>query len=247
MTRSTILRTAVLCACIGIILVLYLCSLFVPVSLPVNALNQAYGDISFVLLYVSMLISPAYGAIYQLPYKAEAVMARRAIGVGSCLFALAHTWVSVEVSLGGIGGIAYLPKAYESGVVTGFIALGILLVLTATSLDAAVRLLSSARWKWLHRLTYVAGLLVLVHVAVIGSNFSDHGALPFALAFIATVGLWLLEGLRIEKALIARKVPFRYARGLHLVMAAVVGISFAVASGHLKGVHADHHPSSYGK
>jgi sulfoxide reductase heme-binding subunit YedZ len=48
---------------------------------------------------------------------------------------------------------------------TGLVALVILLVLTITSLHAAVRWLGGRRWKNLHRLVYVAALLAAYHQA----------------------------------------------------------------------------------
>jgi sulfoxide reductase heme-binding subunit YedZ len=75
---------------------------------------------------------------------------RRDLGVATFAYACAHTAVYLfrkgELNL-------ILAEAMEPWLLVGWIALGILLALAATSNDASVRLLRRA-WKRLHRLVY---------------------------------------------------------------------------------------------
>ncbi len=48
-------------------------------------------------------------------------------------------------------------------ILVGFAAFVLLMPLAVTSTDAAVRRLGFGRWKRLHRLVYVAGVLAVVH------------------------------------------------------------------------------------
>lgn len=81
---------------------------------------------------------------------------------------------------------------------TGMIALAILLVLAITSLNAAVRWLGGRRWKNLHRLAYVAAALVAYHQAAARKTF------PMQVLWIF-VPLALLEIARVMKQRNARR------------------------------------------
>lgn len=89
---------------------------------------------------------------------------RRLVGVSAFGYGLVHFSVHILYE----GGFATLGHTLETDVtkpflLTGMIALTILLVLTITSLHAAVRWLGGRRWKNLHRLAYVAAALVAYH------------------------------------------------------------------------------------
>jgi len=69
-------------------------------------------------------------------------------------------------------------------ITVGFLSFLILLVLAATSFDTAQRHLGR-RWKSLHRLVYIAGMLAILHLVwIVRSDFADallYGALVFVL------------------------------------------------------------------
>lgn len=89
---------------------------------------------------------------------------RRLVGVSAFAYALLHFTVQVlYVYDGGFGTLAReVQKPFQ---LTGLGALVILLVLTITSLHAAVRWLGGRAWKNLHRLAYVAAVLAAYHQA----------------------------------------------------------------------------------
>lgn len=87
---------------------------------------------------------------------------RRLVGVSSFVYGALHFTTHVLYE-GGLGILA--TDVTKPFLLTGLIALTILLALAATSPHAAVRWLGGKRWKNLHRLVYVAAALVAYHQA----------------------------------------------------------------------------------
>jgi sulfoxide reductase heme-binding subunit YedZ len=86
------------------------------------------------------------------------------VGVSAFAYALLHVATQVLYVYDGSFGtlLKELQKPFQ---LTGLIAFVILLVLTITSLDAAIRWLGGRAWKNLHRLAYVAAALAAYHQA----------------------------------------------------------------------------------
>ena len=125
---------------------------------------------------------------------------RRALGLYSVKFAALHLLVYAGLDFGfDLPLLLSSVRGYRF-VLVGAAALVILLVLGATSTDGAVRRLGR-NWRRLHRLTYVAGILVAVHYAW---SFKELRTLPLAIAALLAVLLVLrvpvirgtIEGLR---------------------------------------------------
>lgn len=89
---------------------------------------------------------------------------RRLVGVSAFAYALLHLATQVlYVYDGGFGTLLKeLQKPFQ---LSGLIAFVILLLLTITSLNAALRWLGARTWKNLHRLAYVAVVLAAYHQA----------------------------------------------------------------------------------
>jgi len=133
-------------------------------------LEQIYGFISLFLLYICLLISPLK-VIFSKNYLLEKlVYLRRALGVSVAYFALLHIVVSVWFQFSGLASLGYLPVRFQLSLLLGAIAFIILVFLTITSLDKAVKLLSFRYWKVLHRFVYVAAILIVIHVWMIGTH-----------------------------------------------------------------------------
>jgi sulfoxide reductase heme-binding subunit YedZ len=112
---------------------------------------------------------------------------RRLVGVSAFVYAALHFTTHIVYE----GGFAILAKdVTKPFLVTGLIAFSILLVLAATSFNAAVRWLGGKRWKNLHRFAYVAAALVAYHQSAARKIF------PMQVLWIF-VPLALLELLRI--------------------------------------------------
>ncbi len=88
---------------------------------------------------------------------------RRIVGVSVFVYATLHAlcWGWLDMGLDPDAMLRDLPK--RPFVWVGALAWLGLLLLAATSFDAAVRWLGGARWRTLHRLVYVIGPLALLH------------------------------------------------------------------------------------
>jgi sulfoxide reductase heme-binding subunit YedZ len=129
-------------------------------------LVEDYGLIALIYLYLTLLAGPFCYTFRSFSFRGQYLKARRALGIGTFYFAFLHTSISLFGQLGGIGGLGFLDNNYLIAVSIGFIALCIFSLLTITSLDYAVDKLSFPKWKLLHRLVYLAGILVLVHTVI---------------------------------------------------------------------------------
>ncbi len=84
---------------------------------------------------------------------------RRAIGVASFFYALLHL-VAYLVNKGNLQSI--VQEGQTIGLLTGWVAFVIFLLLAATSNDYSLRLLLR-RWKTLHKAVYLGAALTLAH------------------------------------------------------------------------------------
>ena len=98
---------------------------------------------------------------------------RRLVGVSAFAYALLHFAVHVLYQYDGTydGTLEQLGRELQKPFqLTGLAALVILFVLAVTSVNAAIRWLGR-KWKWLHRLAYVAAALVAYHQATAEKTF----------------------------------------------------------------------------
>ncbi|GAB0114112.1 protein-methionine-sulfoxide reductase heme-binding subunit MsrQ [Acidisoma sp. C75] len=124
---------------------------------PLNRAMLMTGVWAIWFLLASLAVSPAR-AIFGLP---KLIQVRRMLGLTAAAYTLAHLVLYVMEQgwnlgfvLNQIFTILYL--------LIGFIAVLGLILLSATSTDAAIRRLGR-RWKWLHRLVYPIAVLSLWH------------------------------------------------------------------------------------
>ena len=176
-----------------------------PSSARTIRLSEVFALMSFALLYFALLASPFCEAFPQFRFRSVYLTARRALGVSAFFFGLLHASVSFFRLLGGFAGLAYLSTQYRTAMTLGFLALCILGALAATSFNTAARLMGK-KWKWLHRLVYLAGVLIMIHALLLGSHFSDFSAAIPQTFFVALAVLTLLEARRADRAL-ARVYP----------------------------------------
>ncbi|HEX6462606.1 MAG TPA: ferric reductase-like transmembrane domain-containing protein [Candidatus Saccharimonadales bacterium] len=165
-------------------------------------LGEAFGFLAVVYLYMTLIISPLRLMMGKPEWMNSIVFARRALGVSVAYFALAHAGVSLWGQLGGLNGLLLLPDKFVWPIIFGAIALALLVILTFTSFDKMVILLGYRRWKWIQRLVYMCGLLIILHVWAVGAHF-DYGVIQ-AVAFVALSVLLALESWRIVTLLVNR-------------------------------------------
>jgi methionine sulfoxide reductase heme-binding subunit len=114
---------------------------------------------------------------------------RRYIGVSACVYGLIHFSFHVLYQGDWDDLLQSFTKAF---VWFGLAGLTILVLLGLTSNNWAVRTLGGRRWKLLHRLAYVAAILLIYHQSIAGKG---HWYIARWLFFL----LVTLEGARLAK------------------------------------------------
>lgn len=131
-------------------------------QLGANAVNVAIhitGLLSLVFLFLSLIITPLRSATGW----NSLIAYRRALGVYAFVYAALHFGIYF-----GFDRLGSLPSTFDEiakrrFLLVGFIALMLMLPLAVTSTNGMIRQLGAARWKLLHRLTYVVAILAVVH------------------------------------------------------------------------------------
>lgn len=184
---------------------------FIQLSVPAGSLQtirieQYFGFISLLLLYIAVLASPLTKVYPDLSFKNAYLHARRAIGVLAFYYALLHVYITFFKQLNGFSGIAFYNAKYEASLLFGVIAFAILFIMAATSLDWAIKVMHFKNWKLLHRLVYIACVTVILHIIILGPHFTNESLLG-VVTYVAFGFLALLEGMRIQQNIAARKLP----------------------------------------
>ncbi len=198
--------------------------------------QQIFGLVCLLFWYGALIISPA-GYLIGKRRMAKMEFARRAIGVSAFYFAALHGAIALWAQLGGLGQLQYLPELFKWSLICGGFALLILGVMAATSFDRVVRYMTPKRWKLLHRLVYVAGILAIIHIWSIGTHLA-YGGVQLT-AFIALVVLAGLEMYRLSETLNTKYFHFGKAESVTLfitlwsiVAALILAIPFLVENYH---------------
>lgn len=120
---------------------------------------HATGELGVRLLVLAMAVTPLKVAFPSAGWVRWLAQRRRYLGVAACGYSLLHAVAYLERQA---TFTAIIEAAGELALLTGWIALLVMLVLAATSNDRAVRGLR-AGWKWLHRTVYLAAALTFAH------------------------------------------------------------------------------------
>ncbi len=120
---------------------------------------QATGDWATKLLILAMALTPLRRMFPKLRMLAWLLRQRRYIGVAAFGYAVAHL-LAYMIKLG--VGERMIAEALEPGMLAGWVALFLLMPLAVTSNEVSVAQLGR-RWKYLHRLIYIAAALTFVH------------------------------------------------------------------------------------
>ncbi|HSX58002.1 MAG TPA: ferric reductase-like transmembrane domain-containing protein [Candidatus Saccharimonadales bacterium] len=209
-------------------------------------LTEYFALTAISLLYIAVLASPLYSAFPRLPYKPIYIRSRRSIGLSAFSFALIHASLAFFGLLGGFQGLAYLDASYLKAITFSFTALVILTCMAATSFDIMVKKLGT-RWKLLHRLVYIAAVLITFHALLLGTHFANLSQTIPKIFFALLSLLLFLESLRFDKFL---REKFNFAPTFGLSSLLVIGLLvyssfyFRSSSGETSstslGAHAQH-------
>ncbi|MEJ2598956.1 MAG: sulfoxide reductase heme-binding subunit YedZ [Anaerolineales bacterium] len=155
---------------------------------PIQAATQYSGKDALVFLVLSLAVTP----IHTLTGYRPVLKVRRALGLYAFFYALVHVFIFTVIDYGLDWGLlqgAIFEKTY---ILVGLATLIILTSLAVTSFKWWMKRMGK-RWTRLHRLIYLAGLLVILHFAwsLKGNLFSLQGDITQPLAFGLAVVLLL--------------------------------------------------------
>ncbi|MGC1176473.1 MAG: ferric reductase-like transmembrane domain-containing protein [Candidatus Saccharimonadales bacterium] len=203
-------------------------------------LEEAYAWLAVGLICSAVTIGPLYKVFPRLGGKGMLFDARRLIGVGAAWFASLHVAVAY-VSLFKLANPLHLPRSYQQAFVVGALALIILLAMAVTSFDKALKTMG-IWWFRLHRLVYVALLLILLHAFLIGVHATQWPAL--IILTVVAVGLLSLHiyisFVRQERPTIGQLLTISY---VVLLLVALFNYGYGQKLGYnpIEGKHAARH------
>lgn len=161
-------------------------------------LTQLYGLTALGYLYLTLLIGPLMHYFYSFRFRNHLLKSRRAIGVSGFYFATLHSSIAFFGQLGGFPGLGFLSNTYLIAITLSFIAYIILLTMAGTAFDWVIARMKFKKWKLLHRLIYLAILLIVIHGLMLGTHFMDLSS-SIPQIFAAAFGLLLiLEAPRVD-------------------------------------------------
>lgn len=202
-------------------------------------MQQVFGLLSLVYLYLTLVISPiAYVVGRQ--RVTRLLFARRAIGVSAFYFALLHTAIVLFGQLGGLDSLGLLPNLFKWSLLGGTIALVILFFMTITSADWVVEKFGFRRWKLMHRTVYIAGLLIILHTWAIGTHLAYGWAQ--VVGFTAMVVLFGLESYRFIGYINKKywKLDQTEAFAIAMTVCAIISMSLLALPKVVPNYHSDH-------
>jgi len=153
--------------------------------------EQIFGFIAIGYVYLALAISPVQKIVGKPGWMKCVLFARRAIGVSAAYFAFLHAAVAFWGQIGGFDGLGLLPRTFMWSLGFGAIALLVLFLMAATSFDKVIAFMTFRHWKWLHRFIYGAGILIILHVWMVGTHVVYN-----SVQIICATALGLLFGLQ---------------------------------------------------
>lgn len=153
------------------------------------------GNWSVGLLFVALAVTPLGRLAPKFGGWAFFRFHRRAIGVASFAYAALHTVAYLERKW---GADLIVPEGLKPDIATGWLALGIFLVLATTSNDRSVRRLGKS-WKTVHRTVYVSAALIFSHWILTAFEPQLAYTVLFALGVVETLR-WVPTGRKQSKA-----------------------------------------------
>jgi sulfoxide reductase heme-binding subunit YedZ len=134
---------------------------------PIERLLHVSGEIAIWSLGAVLSLSPLRALFPRSAIVNALNRHRRYIGVSACIYGLIHFSCHVLYQ----GDWDDLLQSFTKPFTWfGLIGLSILVVLAATSNNWSVRKLGGKRWKLLHRLAYVAAIVLIYHQTIAGKG-----------------------------------------------------------------------------
>ncbi len=178
---------------IALFLVIVTWLLFTKDGNPTMFTANAFGYLSFTLLSLALIVSPIKALWPQFSLNPSLYMARRAFGISAFVFAAFHVIIQNLVIFKGNAFTVVFQMA-ERGMpwqLVGLIAYVILFLLFITSFDWVVDRMGKW-WFHLHKLTYVAYILIFLHAFMIGIDFKNGLINAYSGSFLLIAAITLL-------------------------------------------------------
>ncbi len=163
---------------------------------PIQAAEQRTGDTAITFLILSLACTPLH-LVYGAPWLMKL---SRPLGLYAFLYAAVHVSIFIGIDYGFDFTLLLQELAQKPYIIVGATCLLILSALALTSFDRA-KLILRKRWKQLHRLVYLAGLLAVLHF-----GWASKGNL---FSFSGDIFRPLLAGALVLTLLIIRLPPVR--------------------------------------
>jgi methionine sulfoxide reductase heme-binding subunit len=138
-----------------------------PLALP--ALTYWSGVWATVILLMALAVTPA-AAIFRRPALVDM---RRMIGVAALVYTIAHVVIYFAFRRWDFGNIATDMTTRLTLIVATLSTVG-LIVLGATSVDAAIRYMGAKNWQRLHTTNYVISALAILHVLLARGTYTEQ-------------------------------------------------------------------------
>jgi len=167
------------------------------------AAGRTFGTVAFIL-YSITLIPGIFGRfrIFN-TIKAIITLFRRHIGVEAFLLAILHEAYIFTLPFVIGSGFKNFLFAITSHELLGFIALTILFPMWLTSNDFSERKLGRG-WKLLHRITYIALVIIFLHIATASGSGWAYVALVMVVLELSS---WIYFVLTLKKTIVPVQPP----------------------------------------
>lgn len=148
---------------------------------PITALEHRLGELALQVFVVTLAITPLRDWT-----GVNLVRFRRALGLLAFFYVCLHllVWLVLDVQILSQIWKDIVKRPYIS---VGMLAFVLMIPLAVTSNNLSLRKLGPKRWKRIHRLTYVAGILGAVHFVMLAKGFQIE-----PLVYLGIVGALVL-------------------------------------------------------
>ncbi len=169
-------------------------------------LTRLYGLSALLGLFVVLTPGLIKAFFPRFGWNPLLINARAALGLSVFFFMALHAFLAFTRNLDGkFTALQFLSTRHQVALVASSLALVVFIAMALTSSEKAIRWMTFTKWKRLHRLIYIATILVIFHAFLIGSHFVDIAKpLPLVVIYLALIFV-LLEAAATFKLLRANK------------------------------------------
>lgn len=153
---------------------------------PAEALIRGLGDWTLRLLCLTLAVTPLRRTFH---WHALARL-RRGLGVWTFVYASLHLLAYAWFDMGWVVQDILKDIAQRPFILVGALAWSLMLPLAATSFNAAVRWLGSARWQLLHRAVYGVAALAVLHFFWMRAGKNHFGDVAVYAAILFGLMVW---------------------------------------------------------